>query len=211
MKPEVFILTPTYDGSVHVAYLLSVFEAMKDCEVKPVFSQGSLLTRNRNKMFLSALKSNAKYILFLDGDISIKTSQWLLKMINKLEENNADILGGIVPMKDNTQKASIAYDYGEFKTSLYSYEEIKKLSDLFQVDLIATGCMLIKVGDWLKDIKPPYFHMEDNIVNEEVLTFSEDWYFCRKAKTAGAKLLAWKGLEIEHFGSKSWSNKEIIK
>jgi len=93
----------------------------------------------------------------------------------------------------------------------YLEGKIKKLSDLFQVDLIATGCMLIKVGDWLKDIKPPYFHMEDNIVNEEVLTFSEDWYFCRKAKAAGAKLFAWKGLEIEHFGSKSWSNKEIIK
>ncbi len=211
MKPKVLILTPTYDGNVHVAYLISIIEAMKDCDVELIFNKGSLLTLNRNKMFLNAIKLKTEYILFLDADVSIKNSQWLIKMINKLDEINTDILSGIVPMKSNIQKASIAYDYGDFKVSLYPYQEIQSLPELFPIHLAATGCLLIKIGKWFEKMEPPYFHIEDAVIDSEARVFSEDWYFCRKARNAGAKIFAWRGLEIEHYGSNSWSNKEIVK
>ncbi|MAF34403.1 hypothetical protein CMO91_01015 [Candidatus Woesearchaeota archaeon] len=207
MKPVVVVSTPAYNGNVSIPYFAAIFNAYPHADVRCMFRTGSLLTRSRNTLMVDALAQSPDYILLLDADVGLPQPDWLPRMIQKLEENKADMLGGIVMLKGNRDQTNIAMGKEGFDASSLTLAEVGSCLEVFPADLVGAGCILIKPGEWLRNMQPPYFHIQDGFDNKEVRIFSEDWYFCRKAASMGAKIMVWKGLETQHYGQQAWNFK----
>ena len=205
MKPVVVVSTPAYDGHVSIPYFAAIFNAYQHADVRCNFRTGSLLTRSRNTLMVDALKQSPDYILLLDADVGLPQPDWLPKMIAKLEESKADMLAGIVMLKGNKDQTNIAMGKEGFDALSLTLKEVEACSEVFPADLVGAGCILIKPGDWLRNMQAPRFHIEDGGQGSEVRVFSEDWYFCRKAANMGAKIMVWKGLQTQHYGQQAWN------
>jgi hypothetical protein len=106
------------------------------------------------------------------------------------------------------------------------------LSTFDAVDLHRAGLnpdkapLLVNTGLWICDLRKPWVlgdwtqnapihmtindRMHRNVKKEFVVdTEPEDWYFSRQAAHCGAKIIATRKVEVEHFGEISWSNKGV--
>ena len=152
----------------------------------------------RNKAVEYALEKKANYIWFLDDDVQTPFFA-VRQLIYTLEQSDAMVAGGIYCRKQEPIEPLVYRGRG--KGAFWKW----KVNDVFEVDGIGGGCMMVKT-DVLKHLEPPYFKTVDNFVTEgtEIARAStEDLYFCTKVRQAGYKILADAHVMCNHWDSKT--------
>lgn len=99
-KVKLIIGTPCYGGMVTEGYMQSMFALVSESMSRGLplmlvtLSNESLITRGRNEIVNTFLKSDATHLMFIDADISFKPND----VFNMLQAN-VDVVAGSYPLK----------------------------------------------------------------------------------------------------------------
>ena len=188
------------------------------------YQAGSLLACNFNKLWCTALTmahrgERLDYFAMLHDDIGAEDF-WLDRLLYELEENQLDVLGVVVPIKDCRGMTSIALhqdgDNWEVDCRL-TMRDVFALPETFtgaDLDgrqlLLNTGCWVCKWDqEWARQV---HFEINDRIVFDKGTNAyrpqneSEDWYFSRLLHELGLKIGATRKIEVVHQGEIEFTN-----
>ena len=235
-KPKIFIATPMYGGMCAGFYTQSIIQLLTTCQANGVdadFSfmfNESLITRARNSLTHTFLKTDCSHLMFIDSDIKFRAED-VIHMIRA----DKDILCGIYPKKEiNWHSVKAAMDRG------VPFDQLKSHTGSFVVNLVnyvgevtvpvgepveifngGTGFMLIKrsVFDKLGESVPSYSNdvvdlggkMQQSEPIKEFFTtsiepgtnrlLSEDYHFCRIWRESGGQVFAAPWCHLSHIGT----------
>ena len=235
-KPKIFIATPMYGGMCAGFYTQSIIQLLTTCQANGVdadFSfmfNESLITRARNSLTHSFLKTDCSHLMFIDSDIKFRAED-VIYMIRA----DKDILCGIYPKKEiNWHSVKAAMDRG------VPFDQLKSHTGSFVVNLVnyagevtvpvnvpveifngGTGFMLIKreVFGKLGESVPSYSNdvvdlggkMQQSEPIKEFFTtsiepgtnrlLSEDYHFCRIWRESGGQVHAAPWCQLSHIGT----------
>lgn len=231
---HITIATPMYGGmctGVYMKSILLLVKKLSDAGHQANFidiANESLITRARNILTETFLRSGSDYLLFIDADEGF-APEGILKMI----EEKVDLIGAAVPMKGiNWERVRQAAkedkpDLEKF-TAIYNVnmnEEQKnklreKPNEIVEVDYIGTGLMLIsrKVFETIKNnIKqyrcdqdkvgsivfgdPIYDFWQAIIDDNSERLLSEDYQFCKLWRQSGGKIYLAPYVKVQHVGT----------
>jgi len=182
-----------------------------DTNVAPGHSWCSLLTYNFNllwTMFLNMRDQDGiTHFAMLHDDIHVEVN-WVDTLIDLMEENDADLVSCVVPIKDARGLTSTALDVtpDPWNPQRLTMREIHKLPVTFD-DATAGGPLLLNTGCWGCRLDRPWvdqvrFRQQDEIrvVNgkREAHTIPEDWDFSRQVRAAGGKLIGTRKVKLHH-------------
>lgn len=157
----------------------------------------SLVTRARNEMTLSFLKSDHSHMMWLDADIEFEPDH-----VASLWNMDADIAVGVYAMKKPDKQWFAAWKDGALVKDLDQFE------GPIDVDFAGTGFMLIKrdVIVSLARISESYEGPEGRVPALYMTPIyndgfeSEDYHFCRKARERGYKIMMDPSVRLKHWG-----------
>lgn len=159
------------------------------CTYKIVITKGLPIDEARNGLVELAQKENSDYVFFLDDDVMppVDVLKHLYPVLAK--DKNIGAVAGIYPAKTNPPEPMVYKQLG--KGPFYNW----KYGEIFEVEGIATGCMLINM-EVFKKIPKPWFKTEAEDPNGKPRPYNitDDLYFCNKALEAGFKLMAHGGV-----------------
>jgi hypothetical protein len=235
-KPKIFIATPMYGGMCAGFYTQSIIQLLTTCQANGVDAEfsfmfnESLITRARNSLTNTFLKTDCSHLMFIDSDIKFRAED-VIHMIRA----DKDILCGIYPKKEiNWYSVKAAMDRG------VPFDQLKSHTGSFVVNLVnyvgevtvpvnqpveifngGTGFMLIKreVFEKLGDHVPSYSNdvvdlggkMQQSEPIKEFFTtsiepgtnrlLSEDYHFCRIWRETGGQVHAAPWCQLAHIGT----------
>jgi len=201
-----------YGGMCQAAYFrscLSLQEALLSEQMAFdwwLASNESLITRARNAAVATFLSTDFQKLLFIDADI-----EFLADDVVKLWNVEADIAVGVYPMKKPGEDVYAAWVKGKLVTDLDQFE------GLIEVDYAGTGFMMIDRSVFGKMTAEEYegrdltgqARMERDYFQTPVhngVFESEDYYFCRKAREAGLKVVMDPSIRLKHWGTYAYGN-----
>jgi glycosyltransferase involved in cell wall biosynthesis len=160
----------------------------------------------RNKAVEYALEKKANYLWFLDDDVQVPffTAR---QLIYTLEQSDAMIVGGIYCSK-HLPPEPLVYR-GKGQGAFWKW----KLEEIFEVDGIGGGCMMINM-EVFKHLEKPYFKTVDKVITEGTEvgnSATEDLYFCNKVRDAGFKILADAHVMCRHWDTKKMIAYELLE
>jgi len=236
VQPIIFIATPMYGGMCAGFYTQSILQSISvlaQAGVQTQFSfmfNESLITRARNALAHTFLKTNATHLMFIDEDIKFRPED-IVEMLRA----DKDIICGIYPKKEiNWNSAKQAMDAGVPNDKLKSYtgsfvvnlvdyagEVTVPVAEPVEIFNGGTGFMLIKRKVFQKLKKTVPFYTNDvgdlsgqlnhaEVIHEYFATsiepdsnrlLSEDYHFCRIWRLAGGKVYAAPWAQLGHMGS----------
>lgn len=191
--------------------------------VQNPYENGSLLAANFNKLWCYALNmvhrgERLDYFAMLHDDVGPQDF-WLDALIDELESRQLDMLGVVVPIKDNRGLTSIALGKpGETWRPLarLTMHEVYDLPETFTSEdvghqlLLNTGCWVAKWNqEWCRQV---HFEINDRIVFDRTTNAycieneSEDWYFSRLCNDLGLKIGATRKIAVSHRGECDYPN-----
>jgi glycosyltransferase involved in cell wall biosynthesis len=212
-KPSILVGTPAYNGQITTAYFQSVLNLVQKCHKEDininfvVLDKESLITRARNVVVSSFLKSDFTHLLFVDADIGFHPG-----CIDRMLAFDKDIVAGVYPQKIiDWGRLFHACDAGIDKKELpyYSLRYNLGFEDHTKVEIqggfavaknAATGFMMIKrcVFEQMKEKYPEllvkselgeYHAFFDTMIDPDDQTYlSEDYAFCRRWQKIGGKV-----------------------
>lgn len=234
--PKIFIATPMYGGMCAGFYTQSIIQLLTTCQANGVDAEfsfmfnESLITRARNSLTHTFLKTDCTHLMFIDSDIKFRAED-VIHMIRA----EKDIICGIYPKKEiNWHSVKAAMDRG------VPFDQLKSHTGSFVVNLVnyvgevtvpvnqpveifngGTGFMLIKreVFDKLGESVPSY---SNDVVDlggkmkqsEPIMEFfttsiepgtnrllSEDYHFCRIWRESGGQVFAAPWCQLSHIGT----------
>lgn len=132
------------------------------------------------------------YLFCVDSDIILPKDA-----LSRLIAADKDIASGLYIQRKPGQFILELYE-GSEETG-YRNIEYKHLHNkgLVEVSACGFGCVLVK-GDVLRAMEYPHFVYRSALNHDH--TYSEDIYFCNKARSKGFKVWADTGLHCEHIG-----------
>ena len=149
-------------------------------------SKDQSIAEARNAIAECALTSKVKYLLFIDDDTAPPNFA-VTRLMTILESNpNAAVAGGIYFTKTDPTQPVVGRKFGQGPSWDW------KLGDVFECEVLGTGCMMIKT-EVFNLLERPWFNEisednpTDNVIN---LKMTDDCYFLQKVLTAGYKVLA---------------------
>jgi hypothetical protein len=151
----------------------------------------------RERLAKLAIASKAQYLWFIDDD-TIPPPQTLRKLLYQLQVNpEAKICGGVYCCKSKPEEPVLGRGWGE--GVFWNW----KAGEVFEVDWMGAGCMLIDVSVF-KHLTPPYFPWDwPEAPADDALKMrgqiGEDISFCNKVREAGFKILAHGGCLCDHY------------
>lgn len=169
-------------------------------KVTQVVTMGVEVGEARNQLVKHALDNNATYVWFLDDDVLPPpfACQRLGYNLDKPENKDVMVCAGIYCSKQDPPTPVVYKKDGN--GAFWDW----KLNEVFEVESVGTGCMLIKT-EVFRHLEPPYFKTVSEYVKDpktgEVGTvmMTDDIYFCKKVRAAGFKILAHGGVLCEHY------------
>lgn len=235
-KPKIFIATPMYGGMCAGFYTQSIIQLLTTCQANGVDAEfsfmfnESLITRARNSLVHTFLKTDCSHLMFIDSDIKFRASD-VIHMIRA----DKDILCGIYPKKEinwHTVKAAfdrgvsiedMKFNTGSFVVNLVNYagEVTVPMHEPVEIFNGGTGFMLIKrdVFNKLGESVPSYSNdvvdlggkMKQSEPIKEFFTtsiepgtnrlLSEDYHFCRIWRESGGQVHAAPWCQLAHIGT----------
>ena len=235
-KPKIFIATPMYGGMCAGFYTQSIIQLLTTCQANGVDAEfsfmfnESLITRARNSLVHTFLKTNCSHLMFIDSDIKFRAAD-VIHMIRA----EKDILCGIYPKKEinwHTVKAAfdrgvsiedMKFNTGSFVVNLVNYagEVTVPMHEPVEIFNGGTGFMLIKreVFEKLGESVPTYSNdvvdlsgqMKQSDPIKEFFTtsiepgtnrlLSEDYHFCRIWRESGGQVHAAPWCQLAHIGT----------
>jgi hypothetical protein len=190
----------------------------------------SLITRARNSIAHDFLASNATHLMFIDADIGFNPND-IVEMVKRDVDiccglyPKKEIHWHRVEqaVKDGVPADQLKDHTGTFVVNLVNNERAEvKMDELFEISNGGTGFMLIKreVFEALADKVPEYTNdmyvttdvvKEPKIIKEFFTTsidpdsnnrlLSEDYHFCKLARTHGFKVHAAPWVQLSHTGT----------
>lgn len=183
-----------------VPCLVSAMEVLKGNGVGVNLSMhiGGYAAHNRNEAVRLAKEHKSDYLMFIDNDMQFPASgiQRLLdadKEIIGVHYNARPKPGGQVVSTVKLRDPNNDPQFGQVIAS-----EIP--AQLFTCFAVGTGFTLIKMGVFDK-LQFPYF-VSGQMENGEA--FTEDVYFCSKAKEAGIEVWVNPTVKMSHIGTKEY-------
>jgi len=210
-QPNIKILTPCYGGNITSGYFhstLNLFpyairnginvsiETLPNC---------SLISLGRDMMLRKAMDDDQwTHVMWIDADLRFKP-----EYIHSMILDDKDIVGGFYPKKGLPIDFASSPEPGGEETEF-----------LFETIYVATGFMLIK----REVIEHMYEHFKEElmfryqgaddyvdlfapIIDESGLYLSEDYAFCKRAKSLGYRTFMSKRFELPHLGRMEYSMK----
>lgn len=160
-------------------------------------SNESLVTRARNEMTATFLKTEHNHMMWIDADIEFTPEH-----VGKLWNMDADIAVGVYAMKKPDKQWYAAWKDGELVFDL------DRFSSPVEVDYAGTGFMLIarSVVESLAADAEVYVGPDGPVpavymtpIHEQGFE-SEDYHFCRKAREKGFSILMDPTVRLKHWG-----------
>jgi len=151
----------------------------------------------RNWFAEQALEQGSRYLMFIDEDVTVP-GHALRQLIYQMEHHpEAMIIGGIYCHKAPPPMPMIFRGLGE--GPYWDWH----LGEFFEVDGIAMGCTLIRT-EIFKHLEKPWFKTVDQIDGfldgiPKAEMWTEDLFFCDKARKAGYKVFADASIICEHW------------
>lgn len=233
---KLYISTPMYGGQCFGFYtqaLLSLNNILRDHKIDSMVSfmfNESLITRARNALTHTFLKSDCTHLLFIDADIRFNPNDVLPMLLADKE-----IICGIYPKKEinwenvaNAAKNGVPHDKlkfysGSFVVNLVGYTDQVTVQHDKPCEIWngGTGFMMIKreVFEQLADKVPEYTNDSTDLsgsikqaekIKEYFATsiepgtnrlLSEDYHFCRLWRENGGKVWAAPWAHLGHSGT----------
>lgn len=229
-----FLACPTYDSTINAGTSAAIWcRASKAHSINVSIMGQSLLAKNFNELWCEALNQrtprNLKYFAMLHADIQ-PADWWLDSMIEELEKHDADIISGVVPIKDNRGVTSTAIAnpldqyqvftrltlrqclHPSFPTTFTvndACDALEKLPEDLRVTDVPRKALLINTGMWVCRFDRPWaeklhFEIRDKIVKEKGLfrakNLPEDWNFSYQLLANNLKVMATTAVKCIHFG-----------
>ena len=146
---------------------------------------GPYIDQNRNEIFERARKLDVEKLLMIDYDMVFKPWD-----IEKLEEDNLDIVGGLYRKGCDNHEYIIYGDYVDGKDA----QLIEPTKGIMEVGGMGTGFMMLsnKVIQ-MKELESPFTRM---IINGFLQ--GEDLSFCYRARQAGFKVYCDTDVKVGH-------------
>lgn len=151
----------------------------------------------RNRTVERALEGKFEYILFRDDDVIDFYPNTLIELMGR----NVDIIGGVYCVKAMPPDPLI-FGFGKnLPKSFGGYRDWTK-GDVFKVDAIGMGLTLIRT-EIFNHIPKPWFkttyqNEPDDEIGKLATSFTEDIYFCLKAKEHGFDTWVDTGIQAYH-------------
>jgi hypothetical protein len=161
-----------------------------------IFAIGDEVGQAYNNMISNILAdpnlSKWKYVLTLESD-NIVPPDAHVRLLESIEEFNFDAVSGIYFTKGDVQMPMAYGDPEEFKrTGVLDFRprdirEAVARGRVMEVNGIAMGCSLYRL-DLFRELPPPWFvTVADVVEGKGAMGFTQDLYFCQRAKLAGKK------------------------
>jgi len=174
--------------------------------VTHVVMQGVEVGEARNKIVDWALEHNATYVMFVDDDVVLPPSaiQRLGYVLDTrgpslYPDSKIAVCGGIYMSKEELSTPVVYRKNGQGGSWDW------KVNDVFPVESIGTGCMMIRT-EVFRHIEKPYFKTVQEYTpkgdNLALTMTTDDIYFCNKVTTAGFSILAHGGVLCGHYDVK---------
>lgn len=183
---QILIAIPTNKG-IEPETFRSIYNLTLPENVKTNFEffYGYQVDQIRN--LIAEWGKNYDYVFCVDSDIILPEDA-----LTKLYESDKDIVSGVYMQRKHEEQILELYNE---KGNIPANELIH---GLMEVKGCGFGCVLVK-GAVFNGMKYPHFHYKSALNHND--TYSEDTYFCDKAKEQGFKVWADTTLICEHVGS----------
>lgn len=202
---SIFFALPMYGGFCMAPFFKSCLELKESLHSVPheicIISNESAVHRARNQLAKSFMESDYERLMFIDSDIEFNADD-----VGKLWSLDVDIAVGAYSMKKIGAKCA-AWVNGKLLDNLDDYDVP------IEVDYAGTGFMMIKRKVFEKMIpfvdvteteegkRTQFFHFP--IKKDESgsrVELSEDYEFCRMAKSLGFEVIMDPSIKLKHYG-----------
>lgn len=165
-----------------------------------MYVQGSLVYDARNDLVKEAIERNAKYLLFVDSDMSFES-----EALQKLLDLDADVATGLYVERSGEHHNPTIYSHIDIRTK--EHGAIKEYFDLidrdtFEVEGCGMGFCLIKT-EVLKTVIATY-----GDCFQPICGLGEDLSFCWKARQCGFKIMCDSTFTLGHIGEYIYTLKD---
>lgn len=200
---SILFCTPCYGGMVHEPHFRSCLELKEELN-RAGFAHDwltgrneSLITRARNEMTATFLKTSWSHMMWLDADLGFTPED-----VGKLWNMQADIAVGVYAMKKPDKQWFAAWKDGAL------VHDLDQFSGPIEVDYAGTGFMLIR-RDVIETLAAKSESYEGQNGRAPALYMtpvhndgfeSEDYHFCRIAREAGFKVMMDPSVRLTHWG-----------
>lgn len=146
-------------------------------------------SHNRNLAVKEFLKTDYTHFLSVDHDVIPYKSPF------DLLEEDKDVIGLPALVFQKGQFNWVVYNKDIKNQPFYNPVDISKEKGLIEVDIVGSGCILIK-REVLEKVKAPFMREWNK---EGTTEFGLDFMFCKKAKKEGFKIYCATEYRCEHF------------
>lgn len=192
MTFRVLVGVPTSDY-VHKNFAMSMIRMTRFSKLNLCLSlaSGSIICQNRITIANTARRIGAKYVFYIDNDMSFP-EHTADRLVHIAEEHNYDILGCNYLFK-NPPHRSMAQGLEGKDMDLSGIDEIGRLPN---------GMLLIRTSVF-DALEEPWFIYAPASLRGKPTIKSEDYIFCDNARAAGFKVYmdSILSLELVHWGS----------
>lgn len=211
---SILFCTPCYGNVATTAYLKSIVQLQENLLKSGldhdflIGGNESLITRARNEMTATFLKTNYTHMMWIDADIEFTTED-----VAKLWNMAVDVAVGIYPMKRPDKCWYAAWVDGKLVKNLDQFD------GPIEVDFAGTGFMMIarEALESLIDKQPEAQYEGPNgkvyaLYQTPVVGGhfdSEDYHFCRAWRKFGGKIFADPTVRLKHHGMFAYGSREF--
>lgn len=178
-----------------VTSLLSFYRTSK-YPVQIRFKPYTYIHVARNSMLLDAINTGATHLMFIDSDMVFDPDA-----VAHLVEQDKDFIGGLYHKRISPHVPVLYRKVGQTLQNIIVPPHDGK--EIFEVDAIGTGFMLLKM-EAMKKMNPPFFYYampsEFGLKDSQVFDLGEDISFCLKARSEGFKIYCDPTFKLGHVG-----------
>lgn len=219
---SVLLATPNYDGKISTGtHVSSLWPSDARLRVRPCDFGGSVLPMVFNHAWVAGVEGNWDLFAMIHADVSAEPG-WLGKLVEILDEEQADIVSCVIPIKDDTRVVSTAWDRGDDVVHL-TYEDIERLpatfgdAELLELYPESKGLMM-NTGCWVARLKQPWNKQWRGFTTTSWIDWErkppvvhvggEDYLMSRalRALDPPPRVLATSAVQTRHEGRSWWSS-----
>lgn len=191
------IIIPLRDPFVHHKILQSWQNLIAPMNQKRgmLFVHGDEVGHAYDRMIENLLNdpelSKWKYVMTMESD-NIQPPEAQIRLLETIKEGNFDGVSGIYWTKGQIQRPMAYGDPVRFNNTGVLDFEPRDVRDalarghVMEVNGIAMGCSLYRMS-LFREIPKPWFVTVADVIDGKAIGFTQDLYFCRKAKEAGKR------------------------
>ena len=209
---KVMIVTPAFDGKVHIPYALSFSHTIQTLanhgiEVQPcLVSSGSLLVAERNRLLEAFWQSDCTHVLCIDADLG-----WPAQAVLAMLDTKKEFIAGCYPAREKGN----SFFFRPLKNADETLIQDETHKHLIKMEYVPAGFMLIARSAIAKmrDHFPELYYEPKDIRCDTEKTYcffntevwggefwGEDYVFCRKARQAGIDIWVDPLIQFDHAG-----------